>query len=96
MSLEETIKLGKIEFTKYILPNGRKEKVFFIAPMDVVQKGNKILEKGYRFEIEELRTGQISMTISDPIEEMDVDIRICNKDKINENINDMISNFKIK
>lgn len=91
----KTTDYNSIEFTEYILPNGRKKKKYFIRPLDIVEKADKIIEKGYRFEMEKLRTGEISITIFDPKKTIDIDIRICSESNIIENVDNMISNFKI-
>lgn len=54
-----------IYFTQYLRPNGRKIIVAIDRPDPVVAKADHILRNGFRFEIEELITGQVHMSISD-------------------------------
>lgn len=65
-----------IEFTQYLRPNGRKVLVGIDCSPEIQTLARQIIEKGYEFECEELRTGDVSLTITDPVEEQDVDIEI--------------------
>lgn len=67
-----------IPFTQYLMPDGRKRETSIDRGDDVERMAHEIIDKGYRFEIEMLQTGQISMTVSDPEEEEDVACEICN------------------
>ena len=64
-----------IPFTQYMTPNGRKEPVEINRSEEVEAKAHQIIASGFRFEIEILRTGQISMTITND-EDGDVAIEI--------------------
>lgn len=44
---------------------------------DIERMARAIIDKGYRFEIEMLQTGQISMTVSDPEKGEDVACELC-------------------
>jgi hypothetical protein len=70
-----------VPFTQYILPNGKKRDLLMPASPEVMNKAGKILAEGYRFEIEILRTGEVSATIMDPIQEVDADIIIVENDE---------------
>lgn len=52
-----------IEFTQYMRPNGRKVQVNIVRTPPIELKAAELRDKGYRFEIEELMTGVISMTV---------------------------------
>jgi hypothetical protein len=57
-----------IEFTQFLLPNGRQEKIYLPlanSTEEFRQKVAAILSAGFRFEIEMLRNGMVSATISD-------------------------------
>lgn len=89
-----------IPFTQYMLPNGHTEPVFTRDPKfytdEVYDKAQKILDAGYTFGVEMLTTGQISATIEDLKEEVDVEIRLASNDKmVSKKIAAMILRFKI-
>jgi hypothetical protein len=65
-----------IKFTQYLMPNGRREQVTIERPIEIEEKANKIIEEGYKFEIEMLMTGMISMTVEDGVNEP-IAHRIC-------------------
>lgn len=57
-----------IPFTQFLRPNGRKQDVRTTDPSytdDDLKKAQEIIDVGFRFEIEQLMDGMISMTISD-------------------------------
>jgi hypothetical protein len=54
----------KIPFTQYMLPYGRKKPNPYICfDKDIAEKAQKILDAGFRFDIEVLSTGAVSATI---------------------------------
>lgn len=57
--------MTNIYFTQYLRPNGRKQIVSIDRPDTVAAKADNILGHGFRFECEELTTGDVSLTISD-------------------------------
>ena len=65
-----------IPFTQYLRPDGRKRKLEISRPPEIEEKAHNIIEQGFRFECEELTTGQVSVTIFDPEQEEDVCIRV--------------------
>lgn len=58
-----------IKFTQYLMPDGRKQEVTIERDANVEQMANELIQLGYKFEIEMLRTGEISMTIEHPSNE---------------------------
>ena len=54
-----------IEFTQYLAPTGRKASVRIDRPEPVHAKAQEIAGKGFRFEVEILSTGDVSLTIAD-------------------------------
>ena len=82
-----------VPFTQYLRPNGRQVFVTIDVTDGLDQKVRDILDAGLRFECEELSTGQISLTITDP-EEGDVDIRVVsNGPGMHEAVEDLITSF---
>lgn len=63
-----------IPFTQFLRPDGRQREVSIQRPADVADKAYKLISAGCRFEIEELTTGQVSMTVErdDPDGEAEV------------------------
>ncbi len=58
-----------ITFTEYVLPNGRKRPMQIERPVEITDLAESIQRKGYRFEIELLRTGHVSMTVENNSDE---------------------------
>lgn len=57
-----------IPFTQFLRPDGRRQEVRTTDASytdDDLKAAQAIIDVGFRFEIEQLMTGQISMTISD-------------------------------
>jgi len=65
-----------IKFTQFLRPDGRQKVVYIDLDSATEELAMKIVEEGYRFEVEELSTGQISMSISNDDE--DAALRVCN------------------
>jgi len=61
--------MGEIPITQYTRPHGRKVEATIERPADIYAKAMKIIEYGYRFEVEVLNTNDVSLTVSD--DEMD-------------------------
>ncbi|AGC35744.1 hypothetical protein ACP46_gp59 [Rhizobium phage RHEph06] len=57
--------MPNVYFTQYLRPDGRKQIISIDRPAHVVAKADHILSHGFRFECEELTTGEVSLTISD-------------------------------
>lgn len=51
-----------IPFTQYLRPNGRTRPMTIDRPAAIEEKAHALIDLGARFEIEELMTGQVSMT----------------------------------
>jgi len=64
-------KMGDIPFTQYLMPNGKTIAVTINRPNNVSNKADELLKKGYKFECETLRTGDISLTIVRDGEDID-------------------------
>ena len=88
-----------IEFTQYILPNGRKKQLFIHATKEYVEKSKAIIEDGNRFEIEVLRNGTVSGTVSMTIFNMeleeDINIELCfNETDFQTHLHKLIDSYK--
>ena len=72
----------EIDFTQYLLPDGRTTEIKIDRPDDIAAIANKVLETGrYRFECEMLTTGMVSFTCLDIEEEVDIAIELSINDK---------------
>ena len=92
--------IAAIPFTQYIRPRGRKKSLLIVRPAMILHKAEAIINSGYRFEIEELSTGMISMTIVgfDPStgEEGDVAHKLTRNDKsVPSKVDDLVMSFVI-
>lgn len=61
-----------IPFTQYLLPDGRTRTVEVDRPTPVELAAEKIIAAGWKFESEILTTGEVSLTVHDPVNEVDV------------------------
>lgn len=52
-----------IEFTQYLLPDGRKKSITMDAPADIAGMANTVKERGGVFEAEILTTDEVSLTV---------------------------------
>lgn len=83
-----------IPFIQYLRPNGRKQAVSIERSAHVVTRADFIRDHGFRFEIEELMTGQVHMTISD--DNGDYSSKICdNGPDVPATVDAMILNFDV-
>lgn len=57
--------MPKIEFTQYLLPNGRRSTVYIDRPDPIYRQAQAIIARGLRFECEILTNGLVSLTITD-------------------------------
>jgi hypothetical protein len=54
-----------ILFTQYLRPDGKRRPMYVTCPPDLEEQVVELLERGVYFDIEELRTGVVSMTAED-------------------------------
>jgi sensor histidine kinase regulating citrate/malate metabolism len=84
--------MANIYFTQYLRPDGRKTAVMIDRPDYIAKAADFIRSNGFRFEIEELSTGQVSMTISD--DEDDYHRKICdNGPDVPATVDELIKTF---
>lgn len=83
MTRDKTDRLMKtyhIPFTQYMLPDGRKSKQNFATEdRDVWRNACILLNAGFCFEAEILRTGDVSFTVTN-VEDGDYEIAVCPND----------------
>ncbi len=51
-----------MKLTQYVLPNGKKKEIRTKRPANIEAMAARFVEAGGRYEMEKLRTGQISFT----------------------------------
>ena len=86
----------EIEFTQYLLPDGRKTKNTISRPEAVADKAQAIVSAGYTLELEVLTTGQVSMAIHDSEKGEDLAIEICgNGPEVLIHVDKLINDFVI-
>lgn len=70
-----------IPFTQFLMPDGRRRSITIDRPAPIEDLAKQIIAAGFRFEIEMLQTGQVSMEIvkdvPDPGVADSVAIEIC-------------------
>ena len=55
--------MNTIAFTQYLRPHGRKISTSVECSDDIIEKADAICAAGYKFEVEVLMTGNVSMTV---------------------------------
>lgn len=68
--------MKSIPFTQYLRPFGEPRPVSFEAPDELLGLAQQVIDRGYRFECEELTTGHVSLTVHDPSTGEDVGIQV--------------------
>jgi len=66
-----------ILFTQYLRPFGIPRPMKIDRPPDIEKMAQAIIAKGMVFEVEELTTGDVSLTIGDKVKEEDIAIQLC-------------------
>lgn len=88
--------MPELEFTQFLLPNGRRREVTTEVSQEAWDKAQDIKEAGFNFEIEVLNTGQVSATISSVEAGVDLAHSITpNGPEVQEGIEKMITDFDI-
>ncbi len=84
-----------IPFIQYLLPNGHREYVEVCRSEEVETKAGQIIAAGFWFEVEMLRTGAVSVTITND-EDGDVAIEVASTDgpEVLEAVDRMIMNWR--
>lgn len=65
-----------MKLTQYLLPDGRTREVTIDRDGEVELMASAVESHGWRFECEILRTGQVSVTAFDPVDEVNVAIEV--------------------
>lgn len=73
--------MPNIQFTKYSLPKGYKSQVTIDRPEHICNMAKELEKKGYHFDIEILRTGEVSMTVESNDGELPGAMKVCSNDE---------------
>ena len=85
--------LNDIEFTQFLMPNGRRTTVWIERPSNIVKKAQKICAAGFRFETEMLSDYRtISLTIAKADGDYAIKV-VPNGPSVPEAIDQMITGF---
>ena len=68
--------MAMIPFTRYLRPNGQQALQEIPTDDETAALAVDIVNRGFRFEVEVLTTGEVSLTVFDPEEEVDVEIEV--------------------
>jgi hypothetical protein len=66
--------MPEIKVTQFLLPDGRQKEVFIERPDEIAAMAGKIVAAGYRFTVELLTTGHVSMAIEDDEQDHDIEL----------------------
>lgn len=84
-----------IPFTQYLRPSGRPIPIELPCSEGLSGVVDEILKRGYRFEVEVLRTGEVSFTISDGEQDLAIELS-ANGPEVPSAIDRLISRFARK
>lgn len=68
-----------IQFTQYMAPHGTKQITFIRRPNEICDIADKLISAGCHFDIEVLRTTEVSMTVEN--DDYTIAHRICKNDE---------------
>lgn len=66
-----------IPVTQFIMPHGTPRPMYAWVTKSAHDKASQIIKAGYKFEAEVLTTGEVSLTVADPVAGKDVAIEVC-------------------
>lgn len=66
--------MSAIPFTQFMRPSGRPVSVSVNRPNDIAEKAMTIIDRGYRFECEQLADGHVSLTISNDDGDFEIEL----------------------
>lgn len=66
-----------IPFTQFVLPKGQRKQTTIERPPHIETMAFELIEAGFRFESEILRTGEIHMVCNHPNDEGDIATVLC-------------------
>jgi hypothetical protein len=80
-----------IPFTQYLRPKGKRKRVVIDRPDEIEDMANELYDLGFHFEVEILQTGQVSMSVFDTHEGVNVASVICeNGPEVGESVDKLV------
>jgi hypothetical protein len=65
--ITRTVSSHSIPVTQFLRPSGIRQRIFWFTRSDVLAcYARTIIKRGFEFQMEVLRTGEVSMTVTDP------------------------------
>lgn len=84
-----------MKFIQFLRPDGRQQEIEIERSPEIEALAKKIILEGLHLEIEELSTGDVSMTVAS--EEEDLFIRVCqNGPEVPKNVDSLIKEASAK
>jgi len=85
--------MDKIPFTQFLRPRGQRRQEYIQRPQEIMDKAEKLIKAGCRFEIEELMTGKINMDCQKADIEGPISMEVCsNGPAIEQAVDRLINN----
>ena len=84
--------LSEVPFTQYLRPSGRPISIELPCSEELKSSVEEIIKRGYRFEAEVLRTGEVSLTVSDGEQDLAIELT-SNGPEVLHAVNRLISRF---
>lgn len=81
-----------IQFTQFMRPSGRPVEVSVLRPDPIGDLAERLIERGYGFECEQLSTGEVSLTIVDEHGDQDIEV-VANGKEVPLAVDRMIERF---
>jgi len=87
--------MADIPFTQYLRPHGRAVPVSIDRPDEVSSLAQRIIDRGFRFEVEHLTTGHASLTIAGPDDDEDIEL-VMNGPSVPAAVDNLVKRFAAK
>lgn len=84
--------MGQIKFTQFMRPSGRPVPMTIERPDDICGLAQQIIGAGHCFEAEVLATGEVSLTITSPDGDEDIEV-VQNGPAVPEAVDRMVRRF---
>jgi hypothetical protein len=88
--------MDKIPFTQFLRPRGQRRQEFIERPKEILDKAEKLIKAGCRFEIEELMSGMINMDCQKADIDGPISMEVCSNGPAIENAVDRLVNNAYK
>lgn len=79
-----------IPVTEYRLPNGARFEGYFDRPVEIANLAQTVMAAGFRFTVERLQTGEISLAVEDDDGDLDIEIVLNQPGKVAEGFDRLV------